>query len=29
LMLAGLYIGFGRLLAVLQVETGACPLPAA
>jgi alkylhydroperoxidase family enzyme len=29
MMMAGQYIGFGRLLAVLQLETVACPLPAA
>ena len=28
MMMAGQYIGFGRLLAVLQLETVACPLPA-
>ena len=28
LMMAGQYIGFGRVLAVLQLETVACPLPA-
>jgi alkylhydroperoxidase family enzyme len=27
LMMAGQYIGFGRMLAVLQLETVACPLP--
>jgi alkylhydroperoxidase family enzyme len=27
-MMAGQYIGFGRLLAVMQLETVACPLPA-
>ncbi len=27
MMMAGQYIGFGRLLAVLQLETVACPLP--
>lgn len=27
-MMAGQYIGFGRMLAVLQLETVACPLPA-
>lgn len=27
-MLAGQYIGFGRLLAVLQLEEVACPIPA-
>jgi hypothetical protein len=27
--MAGQYIGFGRLLAILQLETVACPLPAA
>ena len=26
-MMAGQYIGFGRMLAVLQLETVACPLP--
>lgn len=29
MMMAGQYIGFGRLLAILQLETVACPLPAA
>jgi alkylhydroperoxidase family enzyme len=29
MMMAGQYIGFGRLLAVLQLETVSCPLPAA
>ncbi len=29
MMMAGQYIGFGRMLAVLQLETVACPLPAA
>jgi alkylhydroperoxidase family enzyme len=29
MMMAGQYIGFGRVLAVLQLETVACPLPAA
>jgi alkylhydroperoxidase family enzyme len=29
MMMAGQYIGFGRLLAVLQLESVACPLPAA
>jgi alkylhydroperoxidase family enzyme len=28
MMMAGQYIGFGRVLAVLQLETVACPLPA-
>jgi alkylhydroperoxidase family enzyme len=28
MMMAGQYIGFGRMLAVLQLETVACPLPA-
>ena len=28
MMMAGQYIGFGRMLAVLQLETPACPLPA-
>lgn len=27
LMMTGQYIGFGRMLAVLQLETAACPLP--
>jgi alkylhydroperoxidase family enzyme len=27
MMMAGQYIGFGRVLAVLQLETVACPLP--
>jgi alkylhydroperoxidase family enzyme len=27
LMMAGQYIGFGRMLSVLQLETVACPLP--
>ncbi len=27
MMMAGQYIGFGRMLAVLQLETVACPLP--
>ena len=29
MMMAGQYIGFGRLLAILQLETVSCPLPAA
>jgi len=29
IMMAGQYIGFGRMLAILQLETVACPLPAA
>lgn len=29
MMMAGQYIGFGRLLAILQLETVACPLPVA
>ena len=29
MMMAGQYIGFGRMLAILQLETVACPLPAA
>ena len=29
MMMAGQYIGFGRVLAILQLETVACPLPAA
>lgn len=29
MMMAGQYIGFGRLLAILQLETVACPLPPA
>lgn len=28
MMMAGQYIGFGRTLAILQLETVACPLPA-
>ena len=28
MMMAGQYIGFGRMLAVLQLETVSCPLPA-
>ena len=28
MMMAGQYIGFGRMLAILQLETVACPLPA-
>ena len=28
MMMAGQYIGFGRLLAILQLETVQCPLPA-
>jgi alkylhydroperoxidase family enzyme len=28
MMMAGQYIGFGRVLAILQLETVACPLPA-
>jgi alkylhydroperoxidase family enzyme len=28
MMMSGQYIGFGRLLAILQLETVACPLPA-
>jgi alkylhydroperoxidase family enzyme len=28
MMMAGQYIGFGRLLAILQLETVECPLPA-
>jgi alkylhydroperoxidase family enzyme len=27
MMMAGQYIGFGRMLAILQLETVACPLP--
>jgi len=29
MMMAGQYIGFGRMLAILELETVACPLPAA
>lgn len=29
MMMAGQYIGFGRMLAILQLETVACPLPTA
>jgi alkylhydroperoxidase family enzyme len=28
MMMAGQYIGFGRTLAILQLETVACPAPA-
>lgn len=28
MMMAGQYIGFGRVLAILQLETASCPLPA-
>jgi len=28
MMMAGQYIGFGRMLAVLQLEVASCPLPA-
>jgi hypothetical protein len=28
MMMAGQYIGFGRMLAILQLETVTCPLPA-
>ena len=28
-MMAGQYIGFGRVLATLQLETTVCPVPAA
>jgi hypothetical protein len=27
MMMAGQYIGFGRTLAILQLETVACPIP--
>ena len=27
MMMAGQYIGFGRVLAILQLETVACPVP--
>jgi hypothetical protein len=27
MMMAGQYIGFGRTLAILQLETVSCPIP--